>query len=639
MMNKDKKSYGAKKSLQNVKNLESVVENFERGAMLREDIINDFEQAESKRSHNIKKKKDNAEKFRRSDKKETHGIGKKENSESTKRENVKKGRYDVPGRKQDDERKTRSDEKNRQNKEIKRVNAENGQQDVNGKTSLCPYFKKCGGCKYLDMDYEAQLKLKQGIVAKHLKDIVSSQGVKIEKIVGADEHFNYRNKVHSVFSRNGMGKVVRGIYREETHKLVNVSGCLIEDKLADAIIEEVKRLLPSFKYKVYDEDNGSGWLRHVLVRVGRKAAADSKNAGTSAEGENHPDNVNIMLVLVTATVPFTGKNNFIKAIRAKFPQITTIIQNINDKKTSMVLGERNIVCYGPGYIEDSLLGLNFRISPSAFYQVNHAQAQKLYSLAKEMASLNGNDTVIDAYCGTGTIGMSMADSTKEVVGVELNGEAVKDAGFNAKRNGISNIRFINADATEWMTSYAQYAKDNGTSGKEDAAGVLIMDPPRAGSTPEFINAAVSMKFSRIVYVSCNPETLARDLKGFIKNGYTVKRVVPVDMFPWTEHVETVCLLSKLREAKHHVSVTLDMDEMDLTSAESKATYEEIKKYVAEHNDGMKVSSLNIAQVKRKCGIELAENYNLPKSEDSRQPQCPKEKEEAIIEALKEFQMI
>ncbi len=498
---------------------------------------------------------------------------------------------------------------------------------------LCPYFKKCGGCRYLDRSYEDQLKAKQGIVAKCLKDISASAGIKPETIVRADSPFNYRNKVHSVFSRNGEGKIVRGIYREDTHRVVNVKGCLIEDKLADSIIEEVKKLLPSFKYRVYDEDNGTGWLRHVLVRVGQcaKASPVESYGGCGGDSGNTRElpQVSVMLVLVTATVPFTGKNNFIKAIREKFPQITTVIQNINDKRTSMVLGERNIVCYGPGYIEDSLMGLNFRISPSAFYQVNHAQAERLYSLAHEMASPSKSDVVVDAYCGTGTIGMCMAASAGEVVGVELNGDAVKDAVFNAKRNGIDNIRFIKADATEWMTSYLQNCR-------ERDAKILIMDPPRAGSTTEFIAAASAMAFKRIVYVSCNPETLARDLKQFMKKGYKPERIVPVDMFPWTEHVETVCLLV-LRNDITHINIDVDVEEL-VRDKRGQATYDQIRDFVKEQT-GLHVSNLNIAQIKQKCGIIERENYNLPKSEDARQPACTKEKEEVIINAFRHFGLI
>lgn len=387
--------------------------------------------------------------------------------------------------------------------------------DSSGK---CPYFKKCGGCQYINLSYEEQLKKKEQTVSRYLKDIAVSQHIKIDSIIGSESPYNYRNKVHSVFGRDGKGKVVRGIYKEDSHKIVDIKECLLEDKTADAIIEEVKRLLPSFKYKVFDEDTGFGWLRHVLVRKG----------GSSE----------YMLVLVTSSVPFPGKNNFVKAIRTKFPEISTIVQNINDKRTSMILGDRNIVCYGKGFIEDELLGLTFRISPNSFYQVNPHQTSKLYKKAIEYAGDISSKTVIDTYCGTGTIGMCMAEKAKKVIGIELNPSAVRDAISNAKANNIKNIEFIKADATKWMQEYQGKIKENGDD------YVLVMDPPRSGSTEEFITAASNAGIKHIVYVSCSPETLSRDLKSFIKKKYSVVEITPVDMFPWTEHVETVCLLSK-----------------------------------------------------------------------------------------------
>jgi 23S rRNA (uracil1939-C5)-methyltransferase len=295
----------------------------------------------------------------------------------------------------------------------------------------------------------------------------------------------------------------------------------------------------------------------------------------------------------------------------------------------MILGDKSETVYGPGFIVDTLLGKKFSISAESFYQVNREQAQKLYSKAIEYASLSKSDLVLDAYCGTGTIGICMSDHCRSVTGVELNPKAVSDAGHNIKKNNATNVKVIKADATKYMN-------ENAASGKFD---VVVLDPPREGTTPEFIKACAKISPSRIVYVSCNPDTLARDLKLFVGEGYKAVKACPVDMFSGTEHVETVCLLSKLHEAKHHVSVKLEMDEMDITSAENKATYEEIKKYVAEHNDGMKASSLNIAQVKAKYGIIERENYNKAKSEEARQPVCPKDKEEAIVEALKAFRMI
>ena len=316
-------------------------------------------------------------------------------------------------------------------------------------------------------------------------------------------------------------------------------------------------------------------------------------------------------------------------IREKHPEITTVVQNINGQKTSMVLGERENVLYGKGYIEDVISGIRFRISSRSFYQVNPVQTEHLYKKAIELAKLTGKETVLDAYCGIGTIGLSAAHAAKKVIGVELNRDAVKDAVLNKKINGIKNAEFYCNDATKFMVQMAE---------QDARPDVVFLDPPRSGSTEEFIGALSKMGPSRVVYVSCGPDTLARDLKVFAKKGYRAAECWPFDMFPFTEHIETVCLLSKLSEVKNHISVKVDMNEMDLTAAESKATYQEIKEWVKEKY-GFHVSHLNIAKTKRKCGIIERKNYNLPKNEDSRSPETPKEKEEAITEAFRHFQMI
>ena len=293
----------------------------------------------------------------------------------------------------------------------------------------------------------------------------------------------------------------------------------------------------------------------------------------------------------------------------------------------MVLGKRNIVLKGKGYIEDVLCGCRFRISPTSFYQINHQQTEKLYKKAIQLADISKNDTVIDAYCGIGTIGIVASKKAGKVIGVELNSEAVSDAKINASINNIKNVTFVNADAGDFLVEYAKNAK----------ADVVIMDPPRSGSTPEFLNSLLKIKPDRIVYISCGPDTQARDIKVLVKGGYKVTACQPFDLFPHTEHVETVVLLSQ-QKPDDTIEIDLDLDELDATSAELKATYQEIKDYVLKEF-GLKVSSLYISQVKRKCGIEVGENYNLPKSENARVPQCPKEKEEAIKAALEYFAMI
>lgn len=334
-----------------------------------------------------------------------------------------------------------------------------------------------------------------------------------------------------------------------------------------------------------------------------------------------------MVVLVTSGPIFPAKNNFVKALRKEHPDITTIVHNINPYQTSLVLGERENVLYGTGKIEDELCGLTFRISPRSFYQINPVQTEVLYNTAMEYAGMTGSEKVIDAYCGTGTIGLVASKRAGEVIGVELNRDAVHDAIANAKRNGIKNVRFFCDDAGEFMLGMAQDG---------EKADIVFMDPPRAGSDECFLSSLVTLAPKKIVYISCNPETQQRDLRFLTKRGYKVEKIQPVDMFPHTNHVETVCLLV-LRNPVTHINIDVDVEEM-VQDKRGLATYEQIKDYVLEHS-GLKVSSLYIAQVKQKHGIIERENYNKPKSEDARQPQCPLEKERAITEALKHFGML
>ena len=379
------------------------------------------------------------------------------------------------------------------------------------KNKVCPYAKKCGGCDYQGIEYSKQLEMKTEAVKKLLKPYVQ-----VSPIVGMEAPYHYRHKVHAVFDCVGRGQVVAGVYKKNSHDVVDIESCQIEDQEADAIIREVKSLLKSFRIKTYDEDTGYGLLRHVLVRKGYHT------------GE-------IMVVLVLASPILPSKNNFVKALRKNHPDISTVVINVNDKKTSMVLGERNIVVYGKGFIEDKLCGCTFRISPNSFYQVNPAQTEKLYEKAISCAKLTGKEKVIDAYCGTGTIGLIASKSAKEVYGVELNKDAIKDAITNAKRNEVKNIRFINDDAGKYMVSLAE---------KKETVDVVIMDPPRSGSDEAFLSSVVKLSPKRVVYVSCNPETLARDLKYLTKKGYRVTEATPYDVFPHTSHTEMVVALEK-----------------------------------------------------------------------------------------------
>lgn len=468
----------------------------------------------------------------------------------------------------------------------------------------CPYVDKCGACHMGQTSYEEELIEKKKLVEKHI-----GKYCRVNDVAGMYYPFHYRNKVHAVFGRN-KDEVIAGTYAEGTHTIVPIQDCLIEDAQASAIIKTVTELIKSFKLWVYNEDTGRGLMRHILIRKGMSTKQ-------------------IMVVLVTAAPEFPHKNNFVAELRKRHPEITTIVQNINSQNTTFVLGDKNKPLYGEGFIEDVLCGLRFRISPNSFYQVNAAQTQVLYKKAIQAAGLTGKEMVIDAYCGIGTIGMAMASKAGKVLGIELNKDAVRDAKANAKRNRIENIRFVGADATEYMTRMSQ---------EKEKVDVVVMDPPRSGSTEAFVKAVGSLKPDRVVYVSCNPETLGRDLGWFKKQGYVAQEAWPVDMFGWTEHVETVVLLSKGEIDSKKVRVEFSLEDMDMSDFQDKATYTQIKDYVLEHT-GLKVSNLYISQIKRKCGLEVGKNYNLAKSEDSRQPQCPPEKENAIREAMKYFGMI
>ena len=379
------------------------------------------------------------------------------------------------------------------------------------KLKKCTVSKKCGSCQYQGISYKEQLAVKQKKMNKLLKKFAN-----VKPIIGMENPFYYRNKVHAVFDRDRKGNIICGTYEAKTHKVVPVEECLIEDKISQEIIRTIRDMLKSFKIKTYDEDTGYGLLRHVLVRRG------------FSTGE-------IMVVLVAASPIFPSKNNFVKALRKKYPQITTVVLNVNDKKTSMVLGERDIVLYGKGFIRDNLCGCSFRISPQSFYQVNPVQTEILYKTAIEYAGLGRKETVIDAYCGIGPIGLVAAGKAKNVIGVELNPDAVHDAKINARENKITNTRFYQGDAGEFMEKMAE---------EGERADVVFMDPPRTGSDKKFMSSVIKLAPSRIVYISCGPESLARDLEYFTEHGYTVRKIQPVDMFSFTDHCENVVLLRR-----------------------------------------------------------------------------------------------
>lgn len=379
--------------------------------------------------------------------------------------------------------------------------------------SQCKYAVKCGGCKYIGQDYQEQLKEKQQFVTTLMKPFG-----KVLPIIGMADPYHYRNKVHAVVGGDRKGNIFAGTYESGSHRIVPVESCQIDDESADSIINTIVKLMKSFKYKPYNEDSHRGFLRHILVRSGH------------ATGQ-------IMVVLVVGDTFFPSKNNFVKALLKEHPQITTIVMNVNNRNTSMILGERQQVIYGKGYIEDELCGCRFKISPKSFYQVNSVQTEVLYGLAMEYAGLTGKENVIDAYSGIGTIGIVASQKAKTVTGIELNADAAADAKINLRFNKCTNARYIKGDAGEFMR-------------KEAAAGrrydVVFMDPPRAGSSRIFLDSIAKLSPDKVVYISCSPETLARDVKYLIGRGYRMEKCRPVDMFPWTESIECVVLMSHIK---------------------------------------------------------------------------------------------
>lgn len=412
--------------------------------------------------------------------------------------------------------KQRTERKKEYGAEFRRIKT--GRDEQKGK-SRCRAFGECGGCQMLHLPYEKQLALKEKETAKILKPYV-----RLEGIIGMEQPEYYRNKVSAAFTHDRQGKPLSGVYKEGTHYIIPVEECVLGNEKADAIIASVRALLPSFKIKTYDEDSGYGLLRHVMVRIGQTTGQ-------------------IMVILVLSSPILPSKNNFVKALLKRHPDITTIVINVNERQTSMVLGDSGQVIYGKGYIEDILCGITFRISPKSFYQVNAVQTEKLYHKAIEYAGLTGKETVLDAYCGIGTIGMAAAGRAGRVIGVELNEDAVRDAVANARRNKIKNIDFYQKDAGEFMVQLAEQG---------ERVDTVFMDPPRTGSDEVFLSLLVKLAPKKVVYVSCNPETLARDLEYLVKKGYRAVKGVCVDMFPFCGHVEVACCLQRVSKANQEI---------------------------------------------------------------------------------------
>lgn len=476
----------------------------------------------------------------------------------------------------------------------------------------CPVAGPCGGCSLRHLDYAAELRAKQESVLDAFRRIGGLE-VPVLDILPSPEVDRYRNKVQFPVGLDKNGAPCIGFYAGRTHRIVPCPDC----RLQPGVLNEIGNALCTFfaqqGIRPYDEQSGKGLVRHIFLRRGA-----------------HSGQIMVCLVCTRAKLPHAEQ--LCTALRGQFPAISTILLNVNAKNTNVILGSENHILYGPGYIEDTLCGVPVRLGPLSFYQVNTLAAERLYGVAAQYAQLTPDDALLDLYCGMGTIGLSMAEQCRELIGVEIVPEAIESAKANAARMGeavAAKSRFFCADAGQAATQLAAEGLH---------PDIVMLDPPRKGCDEATLSAVVRMAPRRVVYVSCNPATAARDAAWLEQNGFHTEKVQPVDLFPRTKHVEAVLLLSKLH-VDRHIEVDVSMDELDVTAAESKATYNEIRDYVWEHYQ-LKVSNLYIAQVKQKYGIIERENYHKAKNENAKQPKCrPKEKEDAIVEALKHFQMI
>lgn len=476
---------------------------------------------------------------------------------------------------------------------------------------LCPASRPCGGCQLQALSYEKQLEFKENKVRNNLRRIGGFADIPMEPIIGMEQPYHYRNKAQFPIGRDKNGKLTVGFYAARTHSLIPVEKCYLGADINEPILQRILQIMEQEHIEPYDEKTHTGLVRHILIRFGF----------TTKE---------IMVCFVLNGKKLPKQEKFIASL-TEIPGMTSISINRNEKNTNVILGEKTITIWGQDYITDYIGGVKYQISPQSFYQINPVQTKVLYGKALEYAGLTGEETVWDLYCGIGTISLFLAQKARKVFGVEIVPQAIEDAKKNAALNDITNVDFFVGKAEEVYPAYVNGHKD------EARAEVIVVDPPRKGCEESLLSTIVSMAPARIVYVSCDSATLARDLKYLCGQGYELKRAQAVDQFCQTGHVETVVLLSQ-QKPDDVIEVEIELDELDLTSAESKATYKEIQEYVLKEH-GLKVSNLYISQVKRKCGIAVGENYNLSKSEDSRQPQCPVEKEKAIMDALEHFGMI
>ena len=485
----------------------------------------------------------------------------------------------------------------------------------------CAFARRCGGCQIQEMSYERQLAFKEQKIRGNLERIGGFDRGKIdavmESVAGMDEPFRYRNKAQFPFGTDKEGNPVTGFYAGRTHDIIANTECILGVEQNQEILEIILQYMKENRVAAYDEKSGKGLIRHALIRYGF----------TTKE---------IMVCLVINGTKLPKADRLIKKL-IWLEGMTSITFSPNTRRDNVIMGDSYEVLWGQGFITDYIGNVKYQISPLSFYQVNPVQTEKLYGLALEYADLKGTETVWDLYCGIGTISLFLAQKAKQVYGVEIVPQAIEDAKNNAKINEINNAEFYVGKAEEVLPDYYEnYAKTHG--GEKARADVIVVDPPRKGCDETLLETSVKMEPEKVVYVSCDSATLARDLKYLCENGYEIRKVRGVDQFPETVHVETVVLLSKGEVDSKKIRVEFSLEDMDMSEFQDGATYTQIKDYVLEHS-GLKVSNLYISQIKRKCGIEVGKNYNLPKSEDSRQPLCPPEKEKAIREAFKYFGMI
>lgn len=475
---------------------------------------------------------------------------------------------------------------------------------------VCPSARQCGGCQLQAVSYEEQKVFKEKKLRGHLERIGGFTNLPMEPLIGMDEPYHYRNKAQFPVGRNKEGKIVTGFYAGRTHAIIENRDCALGIPENKDVLDRVIAHMEKYNIAPYDEATGKGLVRHIFVRYG------------FFTGE-------LMVCLIINGQDLPHQRELVEKL-CEIPGMTSISLNMNKKRSNVILGDKVKTIWGEDYITDKIGDISYEISPLSFFQVNPKQTWKLYSKALEYADLHGEETVWDLYCGIGTISLFLAQKAKFVRGVEIVPAAIEDARRNAKLNDIGNVEFFVGKAEEVLP--AEYEK-NGVY-----ADVIVVDPPRKGCDEMLLKTILKMQPKRVVYVSCDSATLARDLRFLCDNGYELKKVCGVDQFPQTVHVETVVLLSKGEVDSKKIRVEFSLEDMDMSEFQDGATYPQIKEYVLEHT-GLKVSNLYISQIKRKCGIGVGKNYNLPKSEDSRQPQCPPEKEKAIREAFKYFGMI